>query len=275
MIKYQIGNTRHQIGNIDFPAGEVGIRLNSQQPVGWSHPEIKSINIEAHLYDSDCIMRMLLLVDALRREYPGVTLTAFIPYVPYARQDRVCNQGEALSAAVMAQLINSCNFKEVVIADPHSDVITALINNVYVRTQFSIFGRLKSDWSNTHIVAPDNGAYKKATAFAKLAGAAGVIVCNKDRDLATGKITNLTMSADVKGLNLMVLDDICDGGRTFIELAKLVTAADKVELAVTHGLFTKGVDIVAKEFHHVYTTNSYTGVNAYVTQRDNFTVRTL
>ncbi|MNP55768.1 phosphoribosylpyrophosphate synthetase [compost metagenome] len=84
-------------------------------------------------------------------------------------------------------------------------------------------------------------------------------MCNKERDLATGRITKLDMSADVTGLNLFVLDDICDGGRTFIELAKLVTKANKVELAVTHGLFTKGIDVVANEFDRVYTTTSYTG----------------
>lgn len=270
MIKYKIGNGTYDIQVINFPAGEVGVKLNSQSTI--NHP-VPLIHVIAHLTDSNEIMRLLLVVDALRREYPGVRLIAKIPYVPYARQDRVCNQGEALSAAVMANLINSCNFNEVHICDPHSDVIAALINNVYVTNQIHLFSRMKPSWHDVHIVAPDAGAYKKSMAFAKAVGAASVIVCNKDRDLATGRITNLTMSADVTGLNLFVLDDICDGGRTFIELAKLTKAAAVVELAITHGLFTKGIEVVAKEFHHVYCTDSYTGDGgSYVTERGNIRV---
>lgn len=259
MIKYQIGNTTYNTESINFPGGEVGTRLNSEKPSGWGHPEITEATVIANLPNNDEIMKLLMVVDALRREYPGIKLKARIPYIPYARQDRVCNRGEALSAAVMANLINGLDFSEVVTLDPHSDVMSALIKNIVVINQIDVFRRVHHNWSNIHIVAPDAGAYKKTSAFAKAVGAAGIVVCNKERDLATGRITKLDMSADVTGLNLFVLDDICDGGRTFIELAKLVTTANKVELAVTHGLFTKGLDVVANEFDRVYTTTSYTG----------------
>lgn len=261
MIKYKIGNVTYHTNDLNtpsgkFPGGEVGPSLNSEQPLGTPVTEATVI---AHLPNNDEIMKLLHVVDALRREYPGIKLKAVIPYIPYARQDRVCNRGEALGAAVMAGLINGLNFEKVTTLDPHSDVMGALINNISIMDQTSIFRRVHHNWSNTHIVAPDAGAYKKSSAFAKSVGAAGIIVCNKERDLSTGRITSLSMSADVTGLNLFVLDDICDGGRTFIELAKLTKAANKVELAVTHGLFTKGVEVVANEFARVYTTDSYLG----------------
>lgn len=260
MIKYQIGNITHNTESINFPGGEVGIRLNSEKPSGWGHPEVTEATVIAYLPNNDEIMKLLMVVDALRREYPGIKLKARIPYIPYARQDRVCNRGEALSASVMANLINSQGFSEVVTLDPHSDVMCALIKNIVIINQIDVFRRVHSNWSNIHIVAPDAGAYKKTSAFAKAVGAAGIVVCNKERDLATGRITKLDMSADVTGLNLFVLDDICDGGRTFIELAKLTTTANRVELAVTHGLFTKGMEVVAKEFDWVYSTTSFKGV---------------
>lgn len=276
MLKYRIDNALFHVSRTNFPAGEVGIKLNSVSHIGPYYPIVNEAIIEAHLHNNDEIFALLLLVDALRREYPGIELRARIPYVPYARQDRVCNQGEALSAAVMAKLINSCGFKEVVIVDPHSDVMPALIDNVNVWNQFDVFYHIKNQWDHVHIVAPDNGASKKASAFAKAVGAAGVIVCNKERELSTGKIINLSMSADVTDLHLLVLDDICDGGRTFIELAALTKGAKKVELAVTHGLFTKGVEVVAKHFHHVYTTDSWTGDKSkYFDVTENFSVRPL
>jgi ribose-phosphate pyrophosphokinase len=259
VIKYIIGNVTYDIENKQFPAGEVGIGLNSEKPSGWGHPEVTEATVIAYLATNDDIMKLLFTVDALRREYVGIKLKARIPYMPYARQDRVCNRGDAHSAAVMAELINNLGFEQVVVLDPHSDVMSALIKNIVVIDQIDIFRRVHSNWSNIHIVAPDAGAYKKSAAFAKAVGAKGVIVCNKERDMATGHITSLTMSADVTGLNLFVLDDICDGGRTFIELAKLTTAANRVELAVTHGLFTKGADVVANEFDRVYTTTSFKG----------------
>lgn len=277
MIKYRIGDTTYNINDLKtpdgkFPAGEVGPSLNSEIPPGWGHPKVEEIIVIAHLPNNDEIMKLLFVVDALRREYGDVKLKAHIPYVPYARQDRVCNRGEALSAAVMAGLINDLDFAEVVVLDPHSDVMGALIKNIRIVTQTDVFQRVHHDWSDIHIVAPDAGAYKKSSSFAKAVGAKGLIVCNKERDLATGHITNISMSADVKGLKLFILDDICDGGRTFTELAKLVTSAKRVELAVTHGLFTKGIDVVANEFHAVYTTDSFLG---YAPQSIPFNVRYL
>lgn len=259
MIKYQIGNVTYDIENKHFPAGEVGVGLTSEKPSGWGHPVVTEATVIAYLANNDDIMKMLQVCDALRREYVGIKLKARIPYLMYARQDRVCNRGDALSAVPMAKLINLCEFEEVVVLDPHSDVMPALINNITIINQIDVFRRVHNNWSNIHIVAPDNGAYKKSSAFAKAVGAKGIIVCNKERDMATGRITNMTMSADVEGLNLFVLDDICDGGRTFIELAQLVKAANRVELAVTHGLFTKGIDVVANEFDRVYTTTSFKG----------------
>lgn len=261
MLKYTLnGNISHHIKEIQFPGGEVGVGLNSEVPMGWDHPKVTEIKIDAWLATNDDIIKLMLLVDALRREYIGARLIARIPYMMYARQDRVCNRGEANSAVVMANIINSLGFDEVTVLDPHSDVIPALIHNIRIINQIDIFKRAHSNWSGIHIVAPDAGAYKKATAFAKAVGAAGVIVCNKERNLVNGHVVRIDMSADVTGMRLFVLDDICDGGRTFTELAKLLTKAVRTELAVTHGLFTKGIDVVANEFDRVYTTTSFKGV---------------
>jgi ribose-phosphate pyrophosphokinase len=151
-------------------------------------------------------------------------------------------------------------FAYVFVADAHSTVAEACIDRLHIITQFEIFGRVKQSWREVYIVAPDAGATKKCEAFAKLVGAAGVITCAKDR--VNGKVQGIKVLDTVpKGAKLFVLDDLCDGGRTFIEVAKeletITLGYGDLELAITHGLFTKGVDIVAVHYDKIYTTDSY------------------
>lgn len=255
MITYSASGIKSHVKQFVFPGGEVGIKL--QQPIY----DQSFVKITAHMQDSEDVMALLLVVDAIRRQARNTRLTLSMPYIPYARQDRVCDEGEALSMAVFAQLINSCNFDEVIVLDPHSDVSVALLNNVRVIQQVEVFKSIKQYWGNTIIVAPDAGAYKKSHKFAQEVGAKGVVSCNKVREMSTGNILGMELMGEIDlQSNYLVLDDICDGGRTFIEVASLFTGSGvKLELAVTHGIFSKGLDVVASCYDHVYTTTSFYG----------------
>ncbi|QYW06672.1 putative ribose-phosphate pyrophosphokinase [Pseudomonas phage UAVern] len=250
------GGTRVSTRQFLFPGGEVGINVNVLD-VDYTKLEAR---VHARVKNSDNLMGVFMATDALRRVYPNAQIHLHLPYIPYARQDRVCNAGEALSIGVVARLINAQNYASVSVVDPHSPVSVALIDRVQVKDQFGVFGRLKQDWHKWTIVAPDMGAAKKVEDFAKRVGAAGVICFNKTRELATGKITGMNCLdvIDPKAKHL-VLDDICDGGRTFIELSQHFPSGTYVELAVTHGIFSKGVECVAEEFDMVHTTNSFHG----------------
>jgi ribose-phosphate pyrophosphokinase len=243
----------------NFPGGEVGVDINNLSQVDGMHAE--RVYVYAQLQNSDDVMALLMATDALRMEFPLAKFMLDLPYIPYARQDRVCNAGEALSIKVFGRLINSLKYDMVQVTDPHSAVSLACIDNVSVRDQYSVFGDIKLSFNDVTIVAPDQGATKKCEEFAKKVGAAGVITCSKTRNLADGKIIGMTVDGpgDMSHLNLLVLDDICDGGRTFIELALLLEARNPktLELAVTHGIFSKGVDVVSNHYDHIYTTNSF------------------
>ena len=181
----------------------------------------------------------------------------FIPYFPYARQDRVCNSGEALSVQVMGKLINAQNYHSVIVVDPHSAATPAVIDRCLVWDQIDVFHDIKSDWSEWTIVAPDQGAVKKCEDFAKRVGAKAVVGFNKTRELSTGKITGMVpLFEPDPDAAYLVLDDICDGGRTFIELVSHMSYVGTLELAVTHGIFSKGVGVVADHFDMVHTSNS-------------------
>lgn len=255
MITYSASGIKSHIKQFVFPGGEVGVKL--QQPIHDS----SHVVITAHIKNSDDVMALLLVVDAIRRQSRTVQISLKLPYIPYARQDRVCDEGEALSMAVFARLINSCGFEEVSVLDPHSDVSIALIDNVRVTSQVEVFKNIKQYWGDTIIVAPDAGAYKKSYKFAQDVGAKGVISCNKVRDMSNGNILGMELMGEIDlQANYLVLDDICDGGRTFIEVASLFTGSGvKLELAVTHGIFSKGLDVVASCYDHVYTTTSFHG----------------
>lgn len=265
------GHTRTSISMFTFPGGEVGVNINSGSLDAWSPQtgRVKTIDLYAKIQNSDQLMAMFMATDALRRVYPYAKIDLTIPYFPYARQDRVCNAGEALSVKVMATLINAMKYASVTVVDPHSPVLVAALDNCFVIEQHHAFRRIKQDWSNWIIVAPDMGASKKTEEFAKLVGAKAVLQCNKKRNLADGKILGMSiLNPEVLhlGCQLLVLDDICDGGRTFVEVATAIELAsptdDKqhldytIELAVTHGIFSKGVEVLTKVFDTVYTTDT-------------------
>jgi ribose-phosphate pyrophosphokinase len=261
---------RTSISVMTFPGGEVGVNINTGSLDAWNPQaaNVKYIDLFAKIQNSDQLMAMFLATDALRRVYPYAVIDLTIPYFPYARQDRVCNAGEALSVKVVATLINSMNYASVTVVDPHSPVLVAALDKVFVVEQSKAFQKVKQDWSKWTIVAPDVGAIKKTEDFAKLVGAKDVLYCNKKRNLADGKILGMTiLNPEILtvGASLLVLDDICDGGRTFIEVANAIQLASprvdgvmdySIELAVTHGIFSKGVGVLTDVYDHVYTTDS-------------------
>ena len=108
------------------------------------------------------------------------------------------------------------------------------------------------------LLSPDAGEEKKlhsaAKKLAKSDNVIEVISASKTRDTKSGEITSTHIHGEVAGKDFIILDDICDGGRTFIELAKSLKEkkSGAVYLYVTHGIFSKGLDELKKYFHHVY-----------------------
>ena len=247
----------------------MSIKVNNKQieffnfSGGECHVSINGIDIRertfitAHLYSSDDVMRLLLTVDAVRRLNQETNIHLTIPYFPYARQDRVCNKGEAFSLSVMAGLINNLNCKKVVIYDPHSQVTIDQVNNCEVISQAEILldSLVSEDIKEKGLilVSPDKGAANKTKDAAEKLGVEA-IYCTKVRDVKTGQITGTHIPEGVTGKNFIIIDDICDGGRTFTELSKALKkeGAKDLYLYVTHGIFSKGLDVLKEHFEHVY-----------------------
>lgn len=246
--------------NVDhstFPGGEVHVRIKDS----LTPDEAKDFTIRAIITGSEDIMRLMMTTDAIRRKFNPSHITLILPYVPYARQDRICNEGEAFSLEVFALLINDQNYDAVVCWDAHSKVTSMLIEGLKSLSFADLFPQLALP-SNTIIVAPDAGAFDRASNYASKHGFSRVFTASKVRNLATTEIIGTEVRGDGKsceGWNFLIVDDICDGGKTFIELAKVLRKMSKgrVELAVTHGIFSKGLSVLREHIDHVYTKNSF------------------
>ncbi len=248
-----------QIQSLIFPAGECHVRVFQEMVTPITA-------LKAWLHNAEDIMTLLLSVDAIRRLSPVSSIHLTIPYFPYARQDRVCNLGEALSVKIMADLINNLSCDRILIIDPHSDVTPALLNNCRVITQADIFADsvLKTELirDNWALIAPDAGAEKKVLKVAQRLGLTDIFCANKIRDTKTGKITATTFHDDVKDRKVLIVDDICDGGKTFIELGKLLREkqAKTINLYVTHGIFSKGLQPLKPYFDHIYCYHTFSAI---------------
>lgn len=219
---------------------------------------VTSVRINAWLKTADAVMQLLLLTDAIRRVLPNVPLHLNMPYVPYARQDRVCNPGEALSAKVFCNLINAQAYATVMIADPHSDVVPALLERVGVVDPSVMVAEVLQQSAfaqGVTLLAPDAGARKRVQNMAKKLGVEHVAFADKVRDTKTGRISGTSVSSDLPQLPILVVDDICDGGRTFLELGKALAevSAQPRYLYVTHGIFSKGFDELNLYYQRIFT----------------------
>jgi ribose-phosphate pyrophosphokinase len=220
-----------------FAGGECHVRLLEDYTVE------DKVLINTRLNSSDDLMTLCLTVDALR-QLEVRSIEVFIPYIPYARQDRVMVKGEALSIKVFASIINSLALDKVSVFDAHSDVSTALLDNCYNTPNYSMAKAFISQLglSGYVLVSPDLGAYKKVDKLAQEINYTGEIATGlKVRDLTTGKIIRSDVNtSDLDGKPCIVVDDICDGGRTFIELASALKAknAGKLYLIISHGIFS-------------------------------------
>ena len=209
---------------------------------------------------------LCLATDALRRM--GFRhIEAFIPYFPAARQDRVMVPGEPLSVKVYADIINSLQLERIVVFDPHSEVTpallqhcTALNNHDFIRQVIAQIPQHQTPNNlTTLLVAPDGGALKKIYKLSEALGGQEVVECSKSRDVKTGQLSGFRVYADdLQGRPCLLVDDICDGGGTFIGLAEALRAknAGPLYLAVSHGIFSKGFEELSGSFARIFTTNS-------------------
>lgn len=249
-VKVIVDGIAWDIESWTFPGGERNVRL----------PEIEAhytLGIRCVYKGSDDLVDLILVTNAIRHTFPGFGIDLDIPYFPFARQDRVMTPGEANALQAIAQVINMLDFSKVFCTDAHSDVLPALFppGKLVNTPQWELWGHLPyavSEYHTPGLVSPDAGAAKKIYKLAEEIGW-DVIEAYKHRNPATGEITGTNVSDfDLEKYDaLFVVDDICDGGRTFIELAQALRNKGyrgDLHLRVANGIFSKGIEVLQEHY---------------------------
>lgn len=234
-----------------FSGGELDVLVGGEVP--------REVTITTRLNSSEDLMQALMATDAVR-SLGAEKVHLFAPYLPYARQDRVMEPGEAFSLRVFADIVNAQHYASVTVFDAHSDVGPALIRNAVNLKNHAFIKQVLETQEDYVIVSPDAGAFKKIhQTCAAIGYAATPVICTKVR-ASMGEIEHISISAsNFEGKNVFIIDDICDGGRTFIALASEIRKrnAGTINLIVSHGIFSYGeAPLREGGVDHVYTTDS-------------------
>lgn len=262
-IELFIDNEQVALSHGVFPDGAVWLKVTGKLP---SFARQMRVRVAA-MRDMNDFMLLAQLVDAVRHAADITVSHLELAWLPWARQDRHMVPGDSFALKVFANLLNTLNFNKVFVLDPHSDAAAAAINNSVVIAQESCLMQsetLRRAIGNRELmlVAPDAGALKKIHNVAKASGAQEYAILTKERDVATGNLTGFALVAgDVAGKDLLIVDDLCDAGGTFIGSAQVLrdAGARSVSLYVTHGVFSKGVEnLLNNGIDAIYTTTSFT-----------------
>lgn len=278
-IKYKISK---------FPDGQQAITLDLENTIFSS--ESQSVVIKSRL-NSFLDLELIICANQALVELGNVNLvfklkeiSLYVPFFLGARSDRKFLKGQSnYLKTVICPIINSQNFSRVTVLDPHSDVLEACLNNFQKTSNVNFASNSIKDITGYErndkitLISPDAGALKKIYDVAEAVECDDVIVANKLRDLKTGRI----IRTEVPGIDqepgcksFVIIDDIIDGGRTFVEIAKSIRDIrpkeifnDKIYLVVTHGIFSSGFEELEKWFTGIYTTDSVKEIeNELVTQ---------
>jgi ribose-phosphate pyrophosphokinase len=176
-----------------------------------------------------------------------------MPYLPYGRQDKDIENDATFALLTFAKLVNRLGFESVSCFDAHSHV---------AQDWFWIFVNVSPDALISHLAKGfDYVCFPDAGAAARYSiDGPPKILARKVRDQSHGKILfyEIENGEIIKpGSSVLVVDDICDGGATFLMLGNALRAYNvRASLYVSHGIFSKGVDELNKFYERIFTTDS-------------------
>lgn len=242
-----------------FPAGEPHLKVQNENEGKGLLTEVATVTG----CDAFDLITLGMWADASRQR--GARTIAVLPYLPGARADR----GLPFGAAVYAAIINGMRIDRVVCFDPHSPVMPGLIDNLVVVDSAPVIrrevvGRADSDTQAQRyegIIAPDAGAVARATRIAEAAHLP-LYRALKHRNPDTGKLSGFSCDPLPTTGRFLVVDDICDGGGTFVGLAEATgLPRERLGLWVSHGVFSGRAPALADHFSEIWTTDSYPPLN--------------
>lgn len=203
----------------------------------WKQAEFTPMDLWWTFESEAEIMHLLQLFDLYTETFDEYIKYIVIPFFPYSRQDKRVSNTTTFALHTFMKIVHAFFPRRIYTVDMHGNYRDPQIRNippdVFVIKSFQMSGA-------DCIVFPDTGAYERASMDILRHP---YVMLQKDRDPETGKINFVRCLEDLTGKTVLLIDDICDGGATFIRAAAAcyTAGASDVQLYVTHGLFTKGI----------------------------------
>jgi ribose-phosphate pyrophosphokinase len=248
-IKFFAGNnTKSLAGKI---ANAFGAKLNKCSIIEFSDGEFEPsfdetvrgadvFLIQSTTPPSDNLMELLLMIDAAKRA-SAANIIAVMPYFGYARQDKKGKPRVPIGAKLVANLLSAAGVDRIMTMDLHADQIQGFfevpVDHLYASELF-IEDITNLNLPNLIIASPDMGGSKRANAYAKILNS-GVVICYKERKQAN-VIGEMKILGDVKGKDVVIIDDMVDTGGTLTKAADLMmeSGATSVRAYCTHGILS-------------------------------------
>jgi ribose-phosphate pyrophosphokinase len=252
-----------------FPDGQQNIVINPEDIyLEFVDEPILSVKINSKL-NNWLDLELIVCAVASLKELGVKEIHLYVPYIIGARSDRKFQiGGNNYLKDVICPVLNSLGLNSITCMDPHSTCLEMglknfipLSNKELVRFALTPPIYEPNTEDNFLLVAPDAGAGHKIYKLAEEIGYYNdIIICSKERD-EKGKLSkfNVPLHPKYTGKDFIIIDDICDGGNTFINIAKVIKQVfpeQKIYLIVTHSIFSAGLSKLMEYFDNIYTTNS-------------------
>lgn len=260
MINLQVNGQYRSFKRWVFPGGEVGVKIDDIDIKSTDQVRIDATGI----LTSEDLFVLVNLTDAVRRlKNTEKDTCVFLPYLPYARQDRVCHPGESFALRESIYFLGQMDIEKLFVLDLHSQVSRNMLENIVGYEIEEIEQHDRADnvinsWKPLKeyscVISPDAGAAKKAEKLMPLVPHVYLTKTRQDQQV----IYNDYIYNQIGG-NVLVVDDICDGAMTFVSLGKMLRKTQpniiNLDLYVSHGIFSKGLDILDGVYDNVLTGN--------------------
>lgn len=215
--------------SLGCPLGQMKIQRFADGEFSVAYDEsIRGTNVflvQSTFPNSDNLMELLLMVDAAKRA-SAKSIIAVIPYFGWARQDRKDTPRVAIGAKLVADLLSVAGINRLITMDLHADQIQGFfdvpVDHLYASTVF--FDEIKSlKLPNLLIATPDVGGTKRANTYAKYLSVP-LVICYKLREKAN-EVSKMKIIGDVRGMDVVLVDDIVDTAGTITKAATLMMEA--------------------------------------------------
>lgn len=278
MISIMADNTEVSVDWVKFSDGASTCKINVPERLKDQPISNLTINVSPLCPVDEVLQRVILIDDALdslaqiNKLVPsdGAKLSLHLPYLPYGRADRLFEIGNPNPLDLFVLMMEYFEFDEIHVCDAHNPSAIPLGSRWINKPQLECFkGSLGFDYDRSkydYVLAPDKGAVKKAQTIADWHGVP-LLTAEKERCIKTGRILRVFFDANIPaGSRVLVCDDICDGGGTFVPLGEEIRAMGcAADIYFTHLIAAKGLDIFRGLYDHIY---CYQTVGKHTTKCD-------